>query len=124
MLSSGIPMLRAIEITSSIVDNKVYTLALADATEAVKGGVALSDALSKHPQIPNIMTQMVKVGEESGNLGEILKTLAKFYQREVTNAVDTLVGLIEPIMIIALGLGVGTLLAAVLIPVYNVASSF
>jgi type IV pilus assembly protein PilC len=66
---------------------------------------------------------MIKVGEESGELGDILKTMARFYQREVVNAVDNLVGLIEPVMIVALGLGVGTLLASVLIPIYNIANS-
>jgi type IV pilus assembly protein PilC len=124
MLSSGIPMLRAIEITSAVVDNAVFKSALTDTTEAVKGGSSLSDSFQKHKEIPNIMTQMIKVGEESGNIAEILGTLSKFYQREVMNAVDTLVGLIEPIMIVALGLGVGTLLAAVLIPIYNVAGTF
>ena len=66
---------------------------------------------------------MIKVGEETGELGSILETMAKFYQREVVNAVDTLVGLIEPIMIVALGLGVGILLASVLLPIYNIAST-
>ena len=65
---------------------------------------------------------MVAVGEESGNVGEMLKTLSEFYTREVRNAVDTLVGLIEPDMIVFLGLGVGTLLASVLIPIYNVST--
>jgi type IV pilus assembly protein PilC len=74
-------------------------------------------------EIPGIMVQMVKVGEETGDLGGILKTLAKFYQREVMQAVDTLVDLIEPVMIVMLGLGVGFLLASVLIPIYNVSSS-
>lgn len=124
MLSSGIPMLRALEITGSVVDNAIFKTGLNASTEAVKGGSSLSDAFTQHKEIPNIMTQMIKVGEESGNLGEILGTLSKFYQREVTNAVDTLVGLIEPIMIVALGLGVGTLLAAVLLPIYNVAGTF
>ena len=67
---------------------------------------------------------MVKVGEETGELGNILKTLSKFYQREVITAVDTLVDLIEPVMIVLLGVGVGILLASVLIPIYNLASSF
>jgi type IV pilus assembly protein PilC len=124
MLSSGIPMLRALEITASVVDNQIFRTAITDSAEAVKGGSSLSDAFEHHKEIPNIMTQMIKVGEESGNLGEILGTLSKFYQREVTNAVDTLVGLIEPLMIVALGLGVGVLLAAVLIPIYNVAGTF
>jgi type IV pilus assembly protein PilC len=85
----------------------------------VKGGSSLSDSLVQYHEIPSIMIQMVKVGEETGELGSILKTMAKFYQREVINAVDTLVDLIEPIMIVFLGLGVGVLLASVLIPIYN-----
>jgi type IV pilus assembly protein PilC len=69
------------------------------------------------------MTAMIRVGEETGELGSILNTLANFYRREVNNAVDTLVGLIEPLMIVLLGLGVGTLLASVLIPIYNLAGA-
>lgn len=69
--------------------------------------------------MPGVLIQMVRVGEETGQLGSILKTLSKFYSREVTNAVDTLVSLIEPIMILFLGLGVGVLLASILIPIYN-----
>ena len=67
---------------------------------------------------------MVKVGEETGSLSDILTTLANFYRREVNNAVDTLIGLIEPIMIVLLGLGVGTLLASVLMPIYGLTNSF
>lgn len=124
MLSSGIPMLRAIEITKAVVGNRVYEMALADTLEKVKGGGALSASLEAHHEIPPIMTQMIRVGEESGNLGTILNTMAKFYEREVINEVDTLVGLIEPAMIVALGVGVGVLLASVLMPIYNVASTF
>lgn len=122
MLSSGISIVRALEITATVVGSKVYETILKDSVEAVKSGSALSDALGKHEHIPQIMVQMVKVGEETGALSSILKTLAKFYKREVDTAVDTLVGLIEPIMIVALGLGVGILLASVLLPIYNIAS--
>ncbi|MEK7582124.1 MAG: type II secretion system F family protein [Patescibacteria group bacterium] len=122
MLSSGISMLRAIEITSSVVGNKVYEKILLDTQESIKGGSSLSDAFSKYPnEIPSIMIQMIKVGEEAGDLGYILKMIAKFYRREVETAVDTIVELIEPAMIIALGIGVGLLITAVLIPIYNIA---
>lgn len=121
MIISGIPILRALEITSSVVDNAVYKRIIDQTLYDVKSGGTLSTAFSQHKEIPGIMTQMMKVGEETGELGNILKTLAKFYQREVTTAVDTLVGLIEPVMIVALGLGVGVLLAAVLMPIYNIA---
>lgn len=123
MVLSGIPMLKAIEVTSSIIENEIYKEVLDEALAKVKAGQALSVALSERKEIPNILTQMVRVGEETGELGNILKTMSKFYQREVMNAVDTLVGLIEPVMIVGLGLGVGILLAAVLMPIYNIASS-
>jgi type IV pilus assembly protein PilC len=122
MLSSGIPMVKVIDATASVVDNVVYRNILTATSDAVKTGSTLSDALGRYPQIPSIMIQMIKVGEESGQVSEILQTLAKFYNREVNNAVDTLVDLIEPVMIVMLGLGVGVLLTSVLIPIYNISS--
>ncbi len=120
MLTSGISMVRAIEITASVVGNDVYKNLLMEASESVRSGNSLSDSLAKNEEIPNIMVAMIRIGEETGELGNILKTLAAFYKREVNNAVDTLVGLIEPIMIVALGLGVGVLLTSVLVPIYNI----
>ena len=83
----------------------------------------MSDALSKYKEMPQILTAMMKVGEETGQLAQILDMLAKFYKREVDTAIDTMIGLIEPAMIIGLGLSVGTLLASVLMPIYNIAGS-
>jgi len=123
MLGSGISVVQATEITASVVGNAVYAEILTEVSNTVKGGGSVSSAMSRYPEVPGIMTAMIKVGEETGELGNILKTLARFYQREVTNAVDTLVDLIEPFMIVALGLGVGILLAAVLIPIYNISSA-
>ncbi len=124
MLASGIPMVKALGLTKDVVNNALYKNAITASVEAIKGGSSLSDAFSKHEVFPSIIIQLIKVGEETGNLGEILGTLAKFYNREVTNAVDTLVGMIEPIMIVILSVGVGFLLAAVLIPIYNISSAF
>lgn len=123
MLASGVPVVEAISITAAVVESPTYETLLREVGEDVKGGASISDALSRHAEIPGIMTAMVRVGEETGELGSILGTLAKFYQREVSTAVDTLVDLIEPLMIVLLGLGVGILLAAVLIPIYNLAGS-
>lgn len=122
MVLSGIPMLKAIEVTASIIENEIFKETLNDAMVKVKAGQALSAALGDKEEIPGILVQMIKVGEESGELGNIMKTMSKFYQREVMNAVDTLVGLIEPVMIVGLGIGVGILLASVLMPIYNIAS--
>ena len=124
LITSGVSMVRAIEITAEVVGNEVYKKILTDATDLIKSGSSVSAVLAKHEEIPGIMIQMIKVGEESGKLGFVLNTLAKFYQREVDNEVDTLVGLIEPAMIVMLGLAVGILLTSVLVPIYNVASGF
>ena len=124
MLSSGIPIVRALELTGNIIDNKIYQGILFNAMEAVKGGKTLSESLSNNSrEIPGIMVQMTRVGEETGEVGNILKTLANFYSREVETAVDSLVSLIEPVMIVLLGGGVAVLLAAVLVPIYNIAGA-
>lgn len=124
MLSSGIPIVHSLELTSNVINNAVYQAVVADAIDSVKGGKTLSESLSAYPeQIPGIMTQMMRVGEETGELGNILKTVAKFYSREVTTAINSLVSLIEPMLIVGLGGGVAVLLASVLIPIYNIASA-
>jgi type IV pilus assembly protein PilC len=122
MLLSGVPVVRGLDLTSSVVDNEVYRSILLKAVEDVKGGSSVSDALGKYEEIPGIFVQMVKIGEETGQLGNILKTLSNFYRREVTTAIDAVVSLIEPAMIVLLALGVGFLLASVLIPIYNISS--
>ena len=122
MLTSGISMVRALEITADVVDNDVYKEILLKSAESVKGGNQISGVMSKYEEVPSIMIQMFKVGEETGKLGFILDTMARFYQREVYDAVDTLVDLIEPAMIVLLGVGVGILLTSVLVPIYNLAS--
>lgn len=123
MLSSGISMVQAIEVTAEVVDNEVYKEIFNYALVEIKGGRSFADTISEYPEIPGVLAQMAKVGEETGNLPQILETLAKFYRREVDNAVDTLIGLIEPVMIVMLGLGVGVLLASVLMPIYNLTNT-
>lgn len=119
MLTSGISMVQALEVTSDVVDNDVYREIIDNTLADVKAGKSFADSISEYKEIPGVLAQMSKVGEETGKLGEILNTLAVFYRREVNNAVDTLIGLIEPAMIVLLGLGVGVLLASVLMPIYN-----
>lgn len=123
MILSGISMVRVLEITANVVDNLVYQNILNETLQSVKSGKALSGSFSDDPEIPGIMRAMIKVGEETGELGNILKTLSRFYEREVITAVDTMVDLIEPVMIVGLGLGVGFLLVSVLLPIYNISSA-
>jgi len=76
MLASGIPMLQALKITADVVDNKVYEKVLNDTVESVKGGSSVSDAFAEHPEIPQIIVQMMSIGEETGKLGFVLETMA------------------------------------------------
>lgn len=124
MLGSGISMVQALEVTADVVDNEIYREIINTALSEVRGGRSFGDSIAEYSEIPGVLTQMVKVGEETGSLSEILGTLANFYRREVNNAVDTLIGLIEPAMIVLLGLGVGTLLASVLMPIYGMTNAF
>lgn len=123
MLSSGVPVVKALEVTADVVDNKTYAKILFGSTELVKSGSPLSEALEGHPEVPHIMILMLRVGEETGELSSILQVMSRFYRREVENAIDGIISLIEPAMIVALGLGVGIVLASVLMPIYNIAGS-
>ncbi len=119
LIISGIPILRALSITGEIVGNIVYQRAVEQAIVAVRAGNTISSAFEKVPEIPAFVTQMIKIGEASGKLDFILSNISKYYQREVDSLVDNLVALIEPVLIIFLGLGVGLMVGSVLVPLYN-----
>lgn len=124
MLTAGISAVRSLEITATVIENAVYEQIMQEALEGVKAGRPLPETFSHYPnEIPSIMVQMLQIGNETGETANILERMAKFYNREVNAAVDALVSLIEPALIVALALGVGFLLAAVLLPIYNSTSS-
>lgn len=123
LIVGGIPIIRALAISRDVVGNAVYQAAIEEAIEAVKAGSTIHSALEKSPDVPVLVTQMIRIGESTGKLDFILGSVAKFYQREVDSALENLVALIEPILIVTLGAGVGLLLASVLIPLYNLVGS-
>lgn len=118
MLTNGVPIVKSIDITASIVENRIYRKLLERVSTKVQSGKSFSKALYEEPLIPNILVQMVHIGEETGELGFILKNLAVFYRRELENSIDNMIALIEPAMIVSLGLGVGVLVSAILLPMY------
>ena len=123
LIAGGVTILRSLELTGEVVGNPVYKKMIEEAGDAVKGGAQISEAFARHKDMPALVIQMIKIGEETGKLGFMLKTMARFYRKEVENTVDSMVGLIEPIMIILLGLGVGILVVSVLMPIYNLSSA-
>lgn len=125
LITSGVSLTKSIQITADVVGNKYFKNILDNALLDVKAGIPLSKALEKHKDlIPSSLIQMLRIGEETGEIGKLMGNIAKFFQREINAQIDVMVGLIEPIMIVALGLGVGVLLVSVLMPIYNLAGSF
>ena len=123
MLSNGVPIVKSIDITTSILDNRVYKKLMARVSEKVQTGKSFSKALYEEPLVPNILVQMVHIGEETVELAYILKNLASFYRRELDTAIDSIIGLIEPAMIVSLGIGVGVLVSAILLPMYSLSDA-
>jgi type IV pilus assembly protein PilC len=122
LVKSGIPIVSALQITGRVIGNIVYENDISEAAERVKSGGTVSEVLGKKQKnFPAIMTQMIKVGEDTGKLDMTLDTMAKFYSREADQLVSNLSSIIEPVLIVILGIGVGTLVFSIIIPIYNIA---
>lgn len=125
LIKGGIPISQAIEISGHTIDNIVYKEVIHDVAERVRGGELFSQALSRtNFYFPTLVGQMVAVGEKTGKLEEMLGRVATFYTREVNDVVSNLVELIQPAMMIVMGVLVGLLFASVLLPIYNLIQSF
>jgi type II secretory pathway component PulF len=122
LMAGGIPVVRALMITSDVIGNTVYTQIMLKAAEEVKTGGAMSGVFRHFPaEIPPIVAQMVKIGEETGTMSHVLEGIGKFYDQEVEVMTRNLTSLIEPMLIVLLGIGVGILTVGVLMPIYNIA---
>lgn len=117
LMSAGVGVLDALEVTGGAIGNKVIEEELNNAAKQVKNGKALSDPLSKSKYFPAIVSQMLAVGEETGQIDTILVKVADFYEEEVSATIDGLSSIIEPIMIIVLGSVVGLIAASVMGPI-------
>jgi len=124
LLSAGISILRALEIVTDGVGNVVYRNALADVKSQVEKGITISQAMSKYHEFPPILHQMISVGEETGKLDEILNKLSHYFEQESEQAVKNLTAAIEPLIMIVLGVGVGVMVLAVIMPIYSLVAEF
>jgi type IV pilus assembly protein PilC len=124
MISAGISLLQALDIVKEGLDNEVYRQAVSQAKLDVEKGKQLSKSLDKQGLFPLLLPQMVLVGEETGQLDDVLTKLAKYYESETETAIKGLTTAIEPMIMVVLGLGVGFLIIAIVMPIYNLTSSF
>lgn len=119
MLASGVPIIRALEITSEVVVNRLYRTCLRGVMEEVAQGGSLSTSLRKSPLFPPLLVHLVGVGEQGGTLEAMLFKAGQAYEREFSTRLTRLMGLMEPLLVLAMGLGVGILVMAVLLPIFE-----
>ncbi len=124
LVVGGIPIIKALQIVAEVVNNRIYRDILYDTVSRVTAGQTISEGISRYPEyFPVIVSQMVRVGEQTAQLDDIMAKLAIFYEKEVDTQISTLTTLLEPLIMVVLGVGVGLLVAGVLLPIYNMAST-
>ncbi len=123
MLSSGVPILDGLEIVAKTAGNRIVEEAIYATKKSISEGKTIAEPLMKSGVFPPMVCQMVSVGEQTGALDSMLSKIADFYEEEVDQAVDTLTTLIEPVMMIFLGGAVGTMLAAMYLPIFKIAGA-
>lgn len=121
LVASGVPLIQMLEITSKSINNVHIEAALRRAIEKVKGGKALSDALDKEPYFLELVPDMLHIGEQSGSIEQMLAKTADYYEKEVDNQIKAISTIIEPVLMIILGIFAFIIVAAVLLPVYSLA---
>jgi type IV pilus assembly protein PilC len=123
LVCSGLPIIRAIDISGAIVGNDEYRKAILKTRDEVKKGETIHLTLAKFPELfPPLFVQMVSVGEKTGTLWDTLKHILNFYQKEVDRAIDSLLNILEPVLILFLGVVVGGLVGSILMPMYQMTS--
>jgi type IV pilus assembly protein PilC len=124
LLAGGVDTVTSLGAVAEVVGNAVYRDLILETKREVEDGHPITTAFAEHPAVPRMLTQMLSVGEETGKIREILSRLSSFYSREIENSIAGLVTLIEPMIMVAMGLAVGVMVAAVILPMYSLASSF
>ncbi|MBI4122708.1 MAG: type II secretion system F family protein [Parcubacteria group bacterium] len=122
LLAGGVSITEALEITAEVVGNEVYREAIAATVKEVQDGNSIATIFLESPVVPHMLSQMLAVGEKTGRIDAVLVKLSDFYTREVDNAVANLVTLIEPLILMVMGVAVGVMVAAILLPMYNLAT--
>lgn len=124
LIGAGVALVDALKIVKDVVDNKVYSNALERTSKDVEKGNPLAMALARYPVFPLIVSQMVSVGEQTGKLDEILERLAIYFETESEHAIKNLSTAMEPIIMVVLGIGVGFMIVAIVVPIYNLSNAF
>jgi len=124
LIQGGVPITVSLKIVSEVVGNAFYEDLILRTAEGVQDGSSVAELFLESKEIPPMIAHMISVGEKTGRISEVLSKMTSFYEREVESSVANLISLIEPLIMIIMGVGVGIMVAAVIMPMYNMSSSF
>jgi type IV pilus assembly protein PilC len=120
LLNVGVPVMQALSVVGETTGNEVINAAMRDVQAAVRDGQPMSSAMRHHKVFPEMVTQMIEVGEESGQISQMLDKVADFYDREVDSAAESLTASIEPIMVLVMGAVVGGMVICLYLPMFTI----
>lgn len=123
LVSSGVPLIQVLEITANAINNVHLENSIKHATEKVKGGKALSEAIAGDPNFLTLVPDMLRIGEQSGAIEQMLGRVADYYEKEVDQQIKTISTIIEPVLMVILGIFAFIIVAAVLLPIYGLAGN-
>jgi len=120
LIIGGVPLTEAIQITSSVVGNVHYQAMLKETAEAVKDGNTIGSVFAKYPYlVPDMLTQMTAIGEQTGKVDQVFDKIGNFYTKEVTNTVENITKIIEPVIMLLMGGAVGFLVISIMMPMFQ-----
>jgi type IV pilus assembly protein PilC len=120
LLGVGVPIMQALDVVGATTGNAVITEAMVDVQDSVRQGQTMTGPLSRHDVFPAMVVQMIEVGEESGQISQMLDKIADFYDREVDQAAEALTAAIEPIMVLLMGGIVGSMVVCLYLPMFSI----
>ena len=124
LIVGGVTIDNSLKVTAEVVGNKIYQELIEETVKEVEDGNSISSVFIKSKTIPKMVSQMLNIGEKTGKMDVILDRITNFYSREISNMVANLMTLMEPIIMVVMGVAVGIMVAAVILPMYNLASNF
>lgn len=125
LIGSGLSVVESLTISSQSMGNRVYSNVIEKTIEDIKNGISVSEALNKFPRyFPSLLISLVNVGERTGSLNEILITFSNFYEEEVDNKLKELVSILEPVLLLFMGLVIGAIAISIILPIYQLVGHF
>jgi type IV pilus assembly protein PilC len=119
LVASGVPLIQVLEICSQAVGNMHVGRSIKEAIEKVKGGKSLSDSIQGDPNFIDLVPNMLRIGEQSGQIEQMMEKTADYFEKEVDNQVKTISTIIEPLLMVVLGVVAIVIVSAILVPIYS-----